>query len=112
MNVSRKVFLIQLAGGAWALAGCGGGGDSGTPTPAAGTCSATIAANHGHTLSIAQADLNSTVAMTYNIQGAADHSHSVIFSAAMLASLKAGTAVVVTSTNTLGHDHQISEQCA
>jgi hypothetical protein len=115
MPITRKAFLIQVASG-WALAGCGGGGgDSGTsatPTPTGIACAATISNNHGHVLAIATADLDSTADKTYHIQGTADHTHTVTFSAAQLAQLKAGTTVSVTTTMTLAHDHQIGEHCA
>ncbi len=117
MPISRKAFLIQTASGGWLLAtaGCGGGGgDSGNPpAPPAGTgCAATISDNHGHVLAIAAADLDSTTDKTYDIQGNADHSHNVTFSAAQLAQLKAGNSVSVTTTMTLAHDHRIGERCA
>ena len=115
MNVTRKAFLVQLAGSAWTLAGCGGGGDSGAApvsAPAGGTCAAAISGNHGHTLTIAAADLNSLVDISYDIHGTADHTHSVTFTAAMLASLKAGNPVSATTSTTLAHNHQISELSA
>jgi hypothetical protein len=114
--VTRKTFLAQMAGGTWllALGGCGGGGSysSGNPQPTGAGCSATaIVGNHGHTLAIPTADLTSATAMTYNIQGAADHNHQVTFSPAQLAQLKAGQAVSVTSTVTLSHSHDVTEMC-
>jgi hypothetical protein len=117
MPISRKAFLIQAAGGGWLLAtaGCGGGGgDSGNPPapPAGSGCAATISDNHGHVLAIATTDLDSASDLTYDIQGNAGHSHSVTFSAAQLAQLKAGNTVSVTSTMTLNHDHRIGERCA
>lgn len=114
MNVTRKAFLVQLVGGGWALAGCGGGGDATmvVPTAAKGTCGATISGNHGHVLAVSAADLGSTVDMTYDIQGSADHSHTVTFTAAMLASLKAGNVVSAVSSTTLAHNHAINESCA
>jgi hypothetical protein len=63
-------------------------------------------------LAIPVADLSSTVDKTYDIQGSADHTHSVTFTAAQLAQLKAGTAVIVTSSTTLAHSHAINELCA
>lgn len=118
--VTRTEFLAQLAGGGWVLlmAGCGGGGSDSNagvqapaPAPAAG-CSATLVTNnHGHTLSIPAADLNSTVAMSYSIQGTADHPHQITFSAAQLAQLKAGQAVTVTSSAAQGHTHDVTETC-
>lgn len=119
MTISRKMFLVQLVGSGWVLgsAGCGGGGGDAAPAPApapaggGGGCSATITDNHGHVLTISAADLNSAVAMTYDIRGSADHTHSVTFSAAQLAQLKAGTTVAVSSTTAFSHDHSISERC-
>jgi hypothetical protein len=112
MTISRKAFLVQLVGGGWALASCGGGGDSPAPAPPAGAgCVATIAANHGHVLAISAADLNSLADITYDILGGADHTHSVTFTAAQLAQLKAGNSVSVTSTTTFAHSHSISERC-
>lgn len=123
--VTRTEFLAQLTSSGWLLflAGCGGGGsDYGAapsppaatpPPPAAQTCSATqVTNNHGHTLSIPAADLNSAGSMTYNIQGGADHSHQVTFSAAQLAQLKAGQSVTVTSTPTLSHVHDVTGACS
>ena len=120
MPISRKTFLIQVASGGWLLAttGCGGGGgDSGTapapaPAPAGIACAATISDNHGHVLAVAAADLDSTTDKTYDIQGTAGHTHSVTFTAAQLAQLKAGNTVSVTTSMTLNHDHRIGERCA
>jgi 3-hydroxyisobutyrate dehydrogenase-like beta-hydroxyacid dehydrogenase len=110
MTVTRKGFLVRLATGGWALAtaGCGGGYDD--PPDKAG-CVATIAANHGHALEIPAADLNANADRSYDILGTATHTHSVTFTAAQLASLKAGNTVLVTSTVGAGHTHQISERC-
>lgn len=117
MPITRKAFLIQAAGGGWLLAtaGCGGGGgdSSNPPAPPAGSgCAATISDNHGHTLAIPAADLDSTTEKIYDIQGSAGHTHSVTFSAAQLAQLKAGSTVSVTSSAEPGHDHRIGERCA
>lgn len=115
MAMTRKVFLQRLAGSAGLVAwgGCGGGGSdySGAAMPSGGGCAATIAANHGHMLSIPAADLDSLVDRTYSIQGSASHDHLVTFSAAQLAALKAGQQVAVTSSVTLNHSHAITEAC-
>jgi hypothetical protein len=118
MQIDRKTFLLQAAaGGAWilTLGGCGGGGsdnNASTPVPpAAGGCSATIDANHGHELSIPSADLDATTPRTYRIQGSAAHNHDVTFSAAQLAQLKAGQQVVVVSTIAFDHSHTVGERC-
>jgi hypothetical protein len=120
MDIDRKHFLLYLSGGAATLlgAGCGGGGGYSSPSvsPASLSCTATISGDHGHLLTIPAADLDSTASRTYDIQYTANHSHTVTFTAAQLAQLKAGTTVVVTSTVGAGagfasHSHDISERC-
>lgn len=131
--VTRKEFLVQVvqlaSGGVLlTLGGCGGGGGGGSgysaspapspspsPSPSPGqSCGSTgtaIVGNHGHVLTIPAADLNSAVNMTYNIQGTADHNHTVTFTPAQLAQLKAGTAVTVTSTTIQAHSHDVTTNC-
>lgn len=126
MTMTRKGFLGAAAGSTVMLflQACGGGGsDSGSPAPApappsgpgpqsCGSSGGQIAGNHGHVLVIATADLDSTTAMTYDIQGQASHSHSVSFTPAQLQALKAGQAVVVTSTTDSQHSHVVTAGCA
>ena len=120
MDISRKQFVETMVSGGTLLliAGCGGGGSyGGTPAPApapapANTCNqATISDNHGHVLAIPKADLDSMTDKTYDIQGTADHTHSVTFTVAQLAALKAGMPVGVQSTTTLAHSHLVTETC-
>lgn len=112
MTVNRKEFVVLLVSAAAApmLPGCGGGDSSGGGGFTGG-CRADISANHGHALSIPRADLDSTTARTYSIQGSADHAHSVTFSAAQLATLKAGQSVSVASTQAVGHEHTVTPSC-
>lgn len=116
-SITRKTFCGALAGSTVALLfqGCGGGGsDAPAPAPAPGAagCSDTIAANHGHTLVVATADLDSATDKVYDIQGAAVHSHSVTLTVAQLRALKAGTTVTVTSSTTAAHEHAVTILCA
>jgi len=120
MDITRKRFVETMASGSVVLlfTSCGGGGYNGTPAaapapgPTATSCSpAQISGNHGHELVIPKSDLDSTTAMTYDIHGTADHTHSVTFSAAQLAQLKQGMTVTVTSTTTLAHNHDVSVSC-
>jgi VCBS repeat-containing protein len=117
VDISRKRFIEALAGGSALLVfgGCGGGGSygSGNPPPAASGCTESISLNHGHALTIAVADLDSLTAKTYDIMGAAAHSHQVTFSTTQLQQLKAGTAVTVTSTafSGDGHTHNVTATC-
>ncbi|KQU78115.1 MULTISPECIES: hypothetical protein [unclassified Rhizobacter] len=130
MTMTRKGFLGAAAGSTVMLflQACGGGGSdyNGSPAPAPGpapapapgpapqSCGASNAAitgNHGHVLTIPTADLDSATAMTYDIHGAASHSHSVSFTPAQLQALKAGQIVVVTSTTDSQHSHVVTPGC-
>ncbi len=70
-----------------------------------------IQGNHGHTLVIPAADLNSPIALSYSIAGFAGHDHTVTFSPAELQMLKAGQTVIVSSTATLSHTHVVTAVC-
>jgi len=115
MEITRKQFLgAALGSGAGLLLpACGGGGYGGSSGTPSSSCGATIADNHGHTLTIAVADLNATADKVYDISGAASHAHAVTLTLAQLAALKAGTALNVTSSPaaTDGHTHAISASC-
>lgn len=138
-GMTRKDFCGTLLGGSVLLLiqSCGGGGSdySGaaatpapasssapptptpTPTPTPGGasasvgCSNTISANHGHVLAVALADLGSASDKTYDIQGGADHSHSVLLTVDQLRSLKTGASVTTTSSMAFDHQHQIVITC-
>lgn len=114
--INRKVFLTQLGGGfTLLLGGCGGGGggaDTPAPVAPAGTCGAfAFTANHGHVLLIPEADLNSSTARSYSIQGSAPHNHTVTLTSTQLAALKAGQTVAVTTSTDATHSHDMSGAC-
>lgn len=117
MSMTRKRFLGSMAGGTVVLLiqSCGGGGGysgGGTPTPST-TCSASnITGNHGHSVTIAKTDLDSTTDKVYSIMGSATHDHTITLSPTMLAQLKAGMQVTVTTTTTLSHNHDVTVTCA
>jgi hypothetical protein len=113
-GMTRKVFCGSALGATVLLLieSCGGGGSSysaGTGTVAG--CGNTIAANHGHVLTIALADLDSATDITYNIQGSADHNHTVTLTVAQLRTLKTGASVSTVSSTTLSHQHDIVITC-
>jgi len=81
-------------------------------TPATLSCTDTISGNHGHVLTIAEADLDSTVDRTYDIKGSSGHTHTVTLTVANLQLLKAGTAVTVTSSSGAGHSHDVRAVCS
>lgn len=127
MDITRKTFCGGLLGATvtlW-LQGCGGGGGYGGGSSSGGgsNCGAAgpdISANHGHSLTIAKADLDSPVDKTYSLSNAVDgHSHDVTFTVAQLAQLKAGATVTITSTTTVAtagyggsHNHQVATEVA
>lgn len=120
MNLTRKQFCGGLAGGTVLLVlhGCGGG-DGGSPAPApnpspgCGASGTAIGANHGHVLTMARTDLDSTVDKTYDITGSGTHGHTVLITAAQFAMLKAGQTVTVQSSpgGAPSHDHAVSASC-
>lgn len=122
MSITRTRFCVSLAGSTllpW-LPGCGGGGDYGGGSGGGGgvSCGASgtaIAGNHGHTLTLLKADLDSLAPITRSFTGS-DHSHDVTFSPAELAQLKAGATVIVVSTSGAGiygaHTHSTTTSVA
>jgi hypothetical protein len=123
VDIHRKDFCVGLAGSMvtiW-LQGCGGGSDYGSnPPPATGSsCGASgsdISANHGHSLTIAKADLDSPTDKSYALSASVDgHVHGVTFTVGQLATLKSGGSVTVTSTTTAAsasyggtHSHSVT----
>lgn len=122
MGITRQEFCGALAGASalLILQACGGGDDYGSspaPAPPPSGCGASgnsIVGNHGHVLTIARVDLDATTPQTYSIAGTSGHDHTVTFSAAQLAQLKAGASVTVTSTPASAgpiHSHDVTAIC-
>ncbi|MFZ5550424.1 MAG: hypothetical protein ACOZJX_17140 [Pseudomonadota bacterium] len=113
IKMTRKGFLGALGGGTvvlW-LQACGGGGDDDNGGPV--QCGAnSITGNHGHALTIPEADLSSATDKVYSIQGSAGHDHTVTLTAAQLAMLRAGQSVDVTSSTGASHNHVVTARCA
>jgi hypothetical protein len=126
MTMTRKGFLGAATGGAilLLLQACGGGGDDDSSTPTGGgatsgaaltqcgSSGAAISSNHGHTLSIPVADLDSAVDKTYSIAGSASHDHTVTFTPEQLKQLKAGQTVTVGSSTSFQHAHNVTPTCS
>jgi hypothetical protein len=123
MDKTRRKLLFASAGSAAfaaVLASCGGS-SGGSPAPAPvpppppGTLSChdtLITGNHGHAVTVPTADLDSMVDMTYNIQGTATHNHTITLTTAQLQMIKVMTAVTVTSSTDLAHNHNVTVNCA
>ena len=143
-DASRRSFFGSMGAFALLLSACGGSDDSPapavapapttappppapTPTPAPApappppgplSCGATaISDNHGHTLTIPAADVDSTVVKTYSIAGIADHNHTITLTPVQLAQIKAMTSVTVSSSVDpspifASHFHAVTVNCA
>ncbi len=111
MNITRKAFFEVVSTGSvlLLLKACGGGGSSSVAVPAAvcGADGSAITGNHGHTLNILRADLDSMVAKTYSIRGTATHDHTVSLSVSQLQELKAGNSVNAVSSIGDLHAHAV-----
>ena len=87
------------------------------PPPGPISCGASaISDNHGHALTIPAADVDSTVAKTYNIAGIADHPHTITLTPVQLAQIKAMTSVTVSSSVDpspifASHFHAVTVNC-
>ena len=118
MDITRKAFCEGLAAGSvlLLLQACGGGdgGSSSGPGFSGAACSATgaaIANNHPQPHALQIVNANDLVSgKPFDIQGQADHNHTVTFSDAQVTQLKAKQAVTVMSTVN-GHSHAVTVTC-
>jgi len=121
--MKRREFIIRIGGAVLAapvvanLVACGddGGGDGNTPDAAQGgvvDCRTfTIgppADGHNSPATITAADINAGIDKTYDLTGGGAHSHTFTITAAQFAMLAAGQQVVVTSSNVLNHEHDVT----
>lgn len=140
-DAARRSFFGSIGAFALLLSACGGSDDSPAPAPALTpappaptpaptpapapppppaplSCGATaISDNHGHTLTIPAADVDSMVAKTYSIEGIADHPHTITLTPVQLAQIKAMTSVTVSSSVNpspifASHFHAVTVNCS
>jgi hypothetical protein len=112
MEMTRKQFLLAVAGavGAGFVMACGG--DEESDEPCTNGVAVTFTDQHGHTINILKSDIDAGVNKTYTTAGTADHTHSVTLTGAQLASLLTGVQVMVTSgSGGDGHTHVIRANC-
>lgn len=128
--MDRKTFIQKTAGAmflalpAYSVVSCSGSDGDGYTAPdpnpgpvSMGDClmngtNASIAANHGHSLNVSSADVESGLEKTYSIQGSSLHDHMVTLNSSHFNSLKANNAITVSSTSGDGHTHSVTVQCA
>ncbi|MDB5104998.1 MAG: hypothetical protein JWP91_2687 [Fibrobacteres bacterium] len=98
-----------FAGVAIQITGCTTDDKADPPATGEGDKTATISDNHPapHKAVITKAQLSAGGAVTLDIQGAADHGHSLALTAEQVATIKAGTMVMLNSTVTGAHQHMI-----
>lgn len=92
--------------------GCGGGGSSNPTSPSGGGGSAgdvngSVSANHGHTATVTRVQLSEGGAVSLDIRGSADHSHTVGLSGAQVTQIASGGRVSVESTSEQAHTHTV-----
>lgn len=63
-------------------------------------------------MTIPPADLDSTTAKMYSIQGSASHPHTVTITPEQFAMLRANGSLTVMSSTNSGHPHSITVTCA
>jgi hypothetical protein len=118
-SVSRQEFLrfaVTFVGAAAAatLAGCSSSSSADAACSNGGKDTA-ISSNHGHSLKVPAADISAGQGGTYNIQGVADHNHTVTLSGDQLKTLASGGTVTVTSSLNIpggDHTHNVTVGCA
>ena len=120
---TRREFTVQsalamLSGVAITLSSCGDSNSSTAPsttsTPAsAGANVGVVGANHGHTAIITAAQLTAANAVSLDISGSANHSHTVNLTDTEVGQIAGGTRVTKPSSNNNGsgfgsHTHTVT----
>ncbi len=81
------------------------------PVRCAEDITGSIEANHGHSLAVPAVDVAVGVTKTYSIRGASSHDHVVTVTTEDFAALAAGKSLVLSSTSTFGHTHEVTVTC-
>jgi hypothetical protein len=124
-TLDRREFTLAaamaaLSGVAITISACGGGGSSPSspsapaPTPATGGGGAAtdktgvIGSNHGHVAVIVAAQLTAGNALILDIQGQADHPHTVTLAAADITAIAGNQRVSKESSTDAAHSHNVT----
>ena len=116
-RISVLTALALLGGGTLTVTGCGGGGTPGAPTspsesPAsacsAGSLCGSVSGDPRHIAEISGAQLTAGGTLVLDIQGAAEHNHTVSLSADEVVAIRAGQRLQKSSSSALGHAHVIT----
>ena len=110
--MDRRTFL-QSAGAlaTWVgvsvvLSGCSSDDDPAAPNSnLTGDVAGQVSSNHGHTVKVSKAQLDSGNAVTLTLTNGNGHTHTVSLTDVQIASIGAGSRVAATSSSDSGHSH-------
>jgi hypothetical protein len=111
--LGRREFTLEaalavLSGVAITVSGCGSTAPASPSQPPQGDVAGTISQNHGHSAVITRAQLNAGGELLLDIQGNADHSHTVPLGAGHLTAIANGERVIVSSNAVELHSHTVT----
>lgn len=120
--MNRRDFFIRVGGVALAapvalkLGACSeDDSEPAVDAPPQATCengtNVTIGTNHGHELTVPQADIDAAEEKTYDIQGTSAHPHTVTITPADFQTLQETGTVTLESTNDAAHTHAVTVTC-
>jgi len=110
---SAAAVMALLSGVAITVSGCGGGSSPSGPSggmspPASGDRVGSISANHGHQAIVRAAQITAANAVNLDIQGSADHPHSLALSAEEVRAIGNGQRVSKGSSVNEAHSHTVT----
>jgi hypothetical protein len=112
--MDRREFLakagvaVTWTGIAIRVSACGDG-DGGTGPDGNGSVNGTISSNHGHAVTVTQAQLLAGQAVTLTLDGPSDdHTHTVQLSSLDVEDIAGGLQVSVSSSSDDGHFHVVT----
>ena len=111
--LGRREFTLEaalalLSGVAITVSGCGSTAPASPSRPPQGDVTGTISLNHGHSAVITGAQLDAGGELLLDIQGDADHSHTVPLGAGHLSAIANGERVIVNSSAVELHSHTVT----
>jgi len=105
---TRESVLALLAGVAITITACGDDKPTG-PSGGSGTdVNGVVSANHGHRATVTGVQITAANAVSLDIRGDADHTHTVALTGAQIAQIGNRQQVAVTSTTDVGHQHTVT----
>jgi hypothetical protein len=121
--IKKTASILLLTAPAYALISCSSSSNDSNPNNpppiggnpnclANGATASNITGNHGHSLTVSNADVSAGGEKTYNIMGTAGHSHNITVTAANFITLSNNQQITLNSTTGNGHTHTVTVSCA